>query len=113
MKVGKVIADLRKEKAWSQADLANKTGISQVMVGKYERGDATPSLEVAKKIADAFKVSLDYLAGEGKNASFDQEMIKRLENIEELPQEEKDRIFYFIDLVVRDHKTSKAYETKR
>jgi len=30
-------------------------------LGKYERDDAIPSIEVAKKIADAFEVSLDYL----------------------------------------------------
>ena len=71
MKTSKIITDLRKEKSLSQSDLANKIGISQVMVGKYERGDATPSIEVAKKIADAFEISLDYLAGEGLNSSFD------------------------------------------
>jgi len=48
MKTGEIITSLRKAKAWSQADLANKTGISQVMVGKYEPGGAVPSLEVAK-----------------------------------------------------------------
>lgn len=47
----------------TQRNLAGKTGISQVMVGKYERGDAVPSMEVGKKIADAFEVSLDYLVG--------------------------------------------------
>ncbi len=36
------------------------------MIGKYERGDAVPSIEAAKKIADAIQVSLDYLAGKGK-----------------------------------------------
>ena len=41
------------------------------MIGKYERGDAIPSFEVAKKIVDAFEVSLDYLVGEGQNANFD------------------------------------------
>jgi len=40
------------------------------MVGKYERGDASPSIEVAKKIADALEVSLDYLVGEGVNSKF-------------------------------------------
>ena len=44
MKIGKIIADLRKEKDMSQTELATKTGISQVMVGKYERGDASPSI---------------------------------------------------------------------
>jgi ribosome-binding protein aMBF1 (putative translation factor) len=64
MKRSKIIADLRNAKGWSQADLANETGISQGMVGKYERGDAILSIEVAKRITDALEVSLDFLIGE-------------------------------------------------
>jgi transcriptional regulator with XRE-family HTH domain len=52
---------LRKKFQLSQSNLAKKTGISQVMVGKYERGNAVPSIEVSKKIADAFEVSTDAL----------------------------------------------------
>ena len=62
MEAGKIIAQLRDQKGWSQSELANRAGVSHVMIGKYERGDATPSLEVAKKIADTLEVSLDYPA---------------------------------------------------
>ena len=31
------------------------------MIGKYERGEAVPSIDAAKKIADAREVSLDYI----------------------------------------------------
>jgi transcriptional regulator with XRE-family HTH domain len=44
-----------------------------VRINKYERGEAVPSIEAAKKIADAFEVSLDYLVGEGINSKFDKE----------------------------------------
>ena len=64
------------------------------------------------KLAKAFGVSLDYLVGEGVNAAFDEEMINQLENVENLPQEEKERIFHFIDLIIRDHKTGQAYANK-
>jgi transcriptional regulator with XRE-family HTH domain len=79
------------------------------MIGKYERGEATPSIEAAKKIADAFGVSLDYLVGEGQHATYDKEMVKRLDQIEELPEEEKQRIYHFMDLIIRDHTAKKAY----
>jgi transcriptional regulator with XRE-family HTH domain len=69
--------------------LTKAVDTSHEMIGKYERGEATPSIEAAKKIADAFGVSLDYLVGEGQHATYDKEMVKRLDQIEELPEEEK------------------------
>jgi len=68
-----------------------------------------PSVEVLVRLAKAFNVSVDYILGEGANASYDKNMIKRLEEVENLPPQEKDRIFYFIDLIIRDFKASKAY----
>ena len=109
MKTSKIITELRKEKDWSQADLASKTGISQVMVGKYERGDAVPSIEVAKKMADAFEVSLDYLVGEGINASFDKKTLQRLQDLELLEEDKKKTLFDLIDTYIRDAKTRQAY----
>ena len=50
METGNIITNLRKEKDWSQADLANKSGVSREMIGKYERGEAVPSIEAAKKL---------------------------------------------------------------
>ena len=111
MKTNKIIASLRKDKSWSQADLASKTGISQVMVGKYERGDAIPSLEVAKKIADALEVSLDYLVGEGINVNLDKQNLKRLEELQLLNKEKQSILYDLIDTYIRDAKTRQAYSS--
>lgn len=51
METGNIIITLRKEKGWSQGDLAKQSGVSREMIGKYERGEAVPSIEAAKKIA--------------------------------------------------------------
>ena len=59
------------------------------MVGKYERGDAGPSIEVAKRIADALEVFLDYLVGEGIKSTFDKMTLKRIEEIELLDEDKK------------------------
>lgn len=109
MKTGKIITDLRKAKGWSQADVANKTGISQVMVGKYERGDAVPSLEVAKHMADAFEVSLDYLVGEGMNANLDKTTLKRLEDLQLLDKSKQRILFDLMDTYIRDAKARLVY----
>lgn len=106
---GKVISDLRKQKDWNQTELADNSGVSREMIGKYERGEAVPSIEAAKKIADAFGVSLDYLVGERVNASFDKKTLKRLQDIHKLDAGTREKLFFFIDTVIRDNNAKKAY----
>lgn len=100
METGNVITTLRKEKDWSQTDLATKSSVSREMIGKYERGEAVPSIEAAKKIADAFGVSLDYLVGEGVNSKFDKKTVKRLEDIEKLTSNDKEHVFAMLDAFI-------------
>jgi transcriptional regulator with XRE-family HTH domain len=82
------------------------------MIGKYEREDNSPSIEVIVKLAKAFQVSVDYLLGEGLNASYDKEMIKCLDELETLPEDEKKHIFHYMDLVIRDYKTKRIINPK-
>lgn len=68
-----------------------------------------PSIEAAKKIADAFAVSLDYLVGEGINAAFDKRNLKRLEDIEKLDTDTKEKIYFVIDNIIQNVKAKKAF----
>jgi hypothetical protein len=36
-------------------------------------------------------------------------LLKRIEEIEALPEEEKEKIYYFIDMAITYNKTKKAY----
>ncbi len=108
-KIALIITNLRKEKGWSQSELATKSGVSREMIGKYERGRAVPSVDAAKKIADAFQVSLDYLVGEGINASFDKQTVNRLQEIQNMDLDSRQNLFSIIDAVIRDYKTRQAY----
>ena len=108
MNTGKIITALQDKKGWSQTQLADNSGVSRVMIGKYERGEAVPSIDAAKKIADAFEVSMDYLVGEGINASFDKKNIKRLQDIEKLDSDVKDKLYFVIDNIIQNTKATKA-----
>jgi transcriptional regulator with XRE-family HTH domain len=55
METGKIIASLRDKKGLSQTELADKSGVSRVMIGKYERGEAMPSIDAAKKLLMLWK----------------------------------------------------------
>ena len=50
---------LRAERNWTQADLAEKVGISRQAVISIEKYKYTPSLELAFKIANVFDVSIN------------------------------------------------------
>lgn len=93
----------------SQEELAKKVGASRIMIGNYERNENTPSVEVVYKIAKVFNVTVDYLLGQSAFAQYDKEMIKRLENIEELDEPTKQTLFSVIDTFLRDAKARKAY----
>lgn len=54
---------LRAQNALSQKALAERLDVSQQMVGKWEAGGATPNPKMLSRIADIFKVSVDYLIG--------------------------------------------------
>lgn len=107
--IGERITNLRRAKNWSQDELAKLIDSSRVMIGKYERSDNLPSIEVIIKLARAFEVSIDFLVGEGVNANYNKEMLKRLDELEKLPDEEKNIIYYFMDLIIRDYKTKSTY----
>ncbi len=107
--MGSRMAQLRKRRKWSQADLAKAIDASREIIGKYERGDTVASIEMTKRIADAFGVSIDYLAKEEAQARFDQQMLKRLQEIETLDPAERQQLFFVIDAVLRDSKARRAY----
>ncbi len=96
-------------RGWSQTDLADQSNVSRVMIGKYQRGEAVPSIEAAKKIADALEVSLDYKVGEGINSKFDKRTLKRLQDLELLEEDKKSTLLDLIDTYIRDSKARQAY----
>ena len=52
---------LRKQKGFSQEELANRLNVSRQTVSKWEVGDSTPDMEKLIAISDLFDVSLDVL----------------------------------------------------
>lgn len=113
MQMGDKIQKLRKTKGWSQKHLAEMIGTSGPIIGRYERGEMTPSVEVAKKMAESFKVTLDYLVDDTDSVADikDKAMLQRLTDIEKLDQEDKKTIVHVIDSLLRDAKAKKAYSS--
>lgn len=55
------IKNLRKEKGWTQLQLAEKLNVTDKAVSKWEVGEANPDLTLIATIASLFGVSIDYL----------------------------------------------------
>ena len=58
------ITELRKEKQWTQAELAERINYSDKSVSKWERGEALPDLKVLMQMADLFGVGIEFFVSE-------------------------------------------------
>ena len=109
MSVGSRISRIRKEHKTGQAELADKVGIHPNVLGRYEREEATPSVEVAAKIANALGVSLDYLVG-NTDIELDKNILDKVIAIQKLPEEDRQHIMYSLDGLIQHAKTRIAYK---
>ena len=105
------LLELRKRKGWSQPELGKKVGTSGPIIGRYERGEMTPSIEMAQKLADAFGVTLGYLVSDKEvpNILHDKVMLERWKEIDTLTPLERERIVSVLDSLIRGAKARQTY----
>lgn len=85
------IAYERKKNGLSQLELANKLGISQKSISKYERGDRRPTYETLTAMAKLFGVSVDYLLGiDTENKS-----VQKCNSTDAINSISEEKYFYF------------------
>lgn len=111
MTIGEHIMLLRKKKKLSQVALGKAVGTSGDIIGRYERGIITPSIEVIMKIADALDVSIDFLVGK-TSLELDKQTLARLEDISSLSDENKNFVLKMVDMAIQNFKTKKTFATK-
>ncbi len=120
----------------SQAELAEKLGVSQQTISKYERGTREPDNETLVKLAEIFNCSIDYLLGKTDIRNPYDEFLTQakekygsrgkkqaeelLENIQslfdggELPDEDKDEFFRAItEIYFESKEKNKKYTPKK
>lgn len=96
MSFGKNVAITRKRKKLSQVELAKKVGTIAVTIGRYEREEIKPSIDIASKIADVLDVSLDYLVG-NTDEVLEKSLVKKIADIQKLPDDKKNVVMTLID----------------
>ena len=60
-KIGKFILELRKEKSMTQQELADKIGVTDRAISKWENGRGLPDLSLMKPLCDELGISINEL----------------------------------------------------
>jgi transcriptional regulator with XRE-family HTH domain len=102
MSVGERIKELRKSTKQTQAQLAEKVGVSYIQIGRYETQKSSPSADVLQKLADALETTTDFLmqgSSDDRAASqlTDKELLEQFRQVEKLDKDDKHLIKTFID----------------
>ena len=64
-KIGKLIAECRKEKKMTQVELANKLSVTDKSVSKWENGKCLPDVSLYKDLCNILGITLnEFFAGE-------------------------------------------------
>lgn len=59
----KRITETREDQGLSQAELAEKAGVTPAAISQIEKGHRVPTIPVLHRIANVLNVSIDYLTG--------------------------------------------------
>ncbi len=102
---GQRLARLRKERGYTQIELADKTGIPQTLITDYERDRLRLHAEMVVRFAQALEISADELLGlngakkNGEKTSL--RLLRRTKRIAELPSSQQKTLLKTIDTFLK------------
>lgn len=103
---GSKLKECRSEKGFSQTELAKQIDTYHSIIGKYERDEVKPTIDVVKKLANVLETTVGYLLGETEEKELlkDPTMLRRLNDIAKFPENDKNCILYTIDAMINNVK---------
>ncbi|WP_223607602.1 helix-turn-helix transcriptional regulator [Chryseobacterium sp. OSA05B] len=72
-------------------------------MGRYEREEIKPSIEMAKQLAEALEVSLDYLVG-STDILLDKNIVAKILDIQKLKENDRQHVFALLDAFLKQTK---------
>jgi transcriptional regulator with XRE-family HTH domain len=101
---GPRLAEIRKSRALTQAELGERVGLSNRMIAHYEREDAQPPGPILPELARALGVSTDELLGvvpvEEETSPKTARLLKRLRRVEKLPAADQRAVLTLVDALL-------------
>lgn len=102
---GQRLARTRKQRGYTQSQLADKMGLVQALISEYERDKLRPYHEMVARFALALEVSADELLGldapKQKHKAPSLRLQKRMLQIEDLPAHKQKIILRTIDTILK------------
>lgn len=107
------VLEFRNTRGGKQEEFGNKLSTSSGVVDPFERGETMPSTEVGQGMAEVFGVTVGYLVGEQQVAKLlsKSDMVERWATLDYLPSEDRNRILYVVDPIIREAKTRHVFTT--
>lgn len=109
--IGQRIKAIRKSLNLTQAQLAEKAGVSDNFIGLIERGEGRPTLDTVAKIAEALRIKLQDLFIEDSVLST-KEIIHEIENLLKSREAKDAELVLSISKKVFEYFPSKAKSSK-
>jgi len=100
---GKRLTEVRKDKKMSQDEVGKLVGVHGAVIGRYEREEVKPSIEMAKHLAEALEVSLDYLVG-STDILLEKNVVNKILDIQKLKENDKQHVFALLDAFIKQTK---------
>lgn len=99
---GQRLARLRKERGWTQVELAERIGITQTLLSDYERGKLRLNADMIVQLAAALETTTDELLKPSASRSPlrrkpSLRLQRRMEKIEKLPAHQQNYLLKTID----------------
>ena len=88
-KIGALISELRRDKDYTQGELANLLNVSHQAVSKWERGESLPDIGLLPSLASLLGITIDALLSGGDASKRLDKQVPELEDtadsLEDLP----------------------------
>ena len=105
-KIGKLIAELRKEKGLTQEQFGEKIGVSNKTVSRWETGRYLPPVDALLSISELFSISINEILS-GKRLSMEEYKEAAEKNLTEIIKESsftvKDKIEFYKKKWLKEH----------
>ena len=93
VKIGAFLQTLRKEKNFTQEQLAEQLGVSRRTVSRWETGSNMPDMDILIELSDLYSVDLrEILSGERKSEQMNEELKETVLQVADYSNEEKSRL---------------------